>query len=454
MFTDVDPECLAIVAQHLSVPNIYSLVLVSKAQFFGNYFEVHGGVPLAATLLQDAMQRSLERRLRLFECMKRGPAYRPISLKLSELFPEGVDDENPTQVILAGSIVVQAALETTWIDSDIDIFCTWEAAPRVRQRIIDHCFLMCSGACDTYSSPSVSELNTIDHVEGYAARPSDTHLSGGWHEQTYDEYYAQALAHGQEATEDDSPNVMGSRWGLKPKRVGLPNGSAGAQFPYNYDRERHTFVQLVVGKEASHDARDMLSSFDLSLCKVNFDGKRFRLAGSPEDLFRGRSWCLEPRRTLIQDYISSEMTCEAESEDGTYLLSDVIAGMTQWPLVGFTTYDPAVVEARQKVWWHKYRAAISAGLPLPDDSDPSDDPTWALRHEFMQKLLVRMQKYAKRGIQIINPPFFALYYQTTFNFLGDYTNGPSPLPLPLPDAADSDAEQSNEEDVDNSGGSM
>ena len=39
------------------------------------------------------------------------------------------------QVLISGSAVVQAALGTSW-DSDVDIFCTWAAAPKVRARLM------------------------------------------------------------------------------------------------------------------------------------------------------------------------------------------------------------------------------------------------------------------------------------------------------------------------------
>ena len=443
-FTDIDAECLMLIADHLHLPvDVFSLVLSSKILFFGDYFDQRRKAPLATGLLQAAMLRGLKGRLQQHQHdngrMERwggGAARRAVNLSLGTLFPPGINAEGPPQVILAGSLVVQAALAKKWKGSDIDIFCTWTAAPVVRRALIDHCLLMCSGACDTYSSPSVSELNTIDHVEGYAARPSDENCDIMGSQTPFDVYYEQALANGVEAIRADSPNVVGHR-SLRPKRIGLPNGSAGALFPYDYDLERATFVQLVVGKESSCDARDMLGSFDLSICQTSFDGQRFRLSCAPEDLFHGRTWSLEPRRTLIQDYLASEMVCEEESEDGTYMLDDIIAGMKQWPLVGFTNYDPAVVEARQTAWWQRYKVALDAGLPMPDDNDPSDDPNWGLRHEYVQKLLVRIQKYAKRGIEIVNPPLFALHYQTRFNCRGDYCDGPKPVPLP-----DSDDDES------------
>ena len=68
------------------------------------------------------------------------------------------------QVLISGSIAVQAALgiTDTWktsgqSPSDVDIFVTWGAASRVRERLIQtcglicggtHCTLMCAAYCD------------------------------------------------------------------------------------------------------------------------------------------------------------------------------------------------------------------------------------------------------------------------------------------------------------------
>ena len=41
--------------------------------------------------------------------------------------------------------------------------------------------------------------------------------------------------------------------------------------------------------------------------------------------------------------------------------------------------------------------------------DPRD-PAWECRYEFIQKIILRVQKYAARGIHVINAPSGALQY--------------------------------------------
>ena len=191
--------------------------------------------------------------------------------RLQDLFPDDaeVDEAGRPQVLLSGSIVVQAALGEQWKGSDVDIFCTWAAAPKVRERLIEQGKLVCSGACDDYSfPPDAEDVSQVDHVEGYAALPQPGHHAleswGTEDEKSPDEFLKQAVEYGQEQVDNQGchPHFRFE----EPKRVGLPGGSTGGRFPYDFRLERETFVQLIVGKETSHDARDLLQSFDLRIC--------------------------------------------------------------------------------------------------------------------------------------------------------------------------------------------
>ena len=227
--------------------------------FWAAWFE-HGEAPLARLLVQDAM------RCQLLKLLKDIGAPR-----LQDLFPDDaeVDEAGRPQVLLSGSIVVQAALGEQWKGSDVDIFCTWAAAPKVRERLIEQGKLVCSGACDDYSfPPDAEDVSQVDHVEGYAALPQPGHHAleswGTEDEKSPDEFLKQAVEYGQEQVDNQGchPHFRFE----EPKRVGLPGGSTGGRFPYDFRLERETFVQLIVGKETSHDARDLLQSFDLRIC--------------------------------------------------------------------------------------------------------------------------------------------------------------------------------------------
>jgi hypothetical protein len=107
--------------------------------------------PLAVTLVQAALRRHLDAllqdlTLRTKDCLP---------WTLQDLFPEeerekDFDASGRPQVLLSGSLAVQSALgihpgDEAWKRCDVDIFCTWEAAPAVRRRLIERCKLICSG---------------------------------------------------------------------------------------------------------------------------------------------------------------------------------------------------------------------------------------------------------------------------------------------------------------------
>ena len=78
--------------------------------------------------------------------------------------------------------VVQCVLDEQDLgdSSDIDIFCTWDAAPMVRRRLFDRCGLICSGVDNDYMQQDrdmAGDLEgitrtVIHHVESYSSRPT------------------------------------------------------------------------------------------------------------------------------------------------------------------------------------------------------------------------------------------------------------------------------------------
>ena len=108
---------------------------------------------------------------------------RPFTVQ--DLFPDeerdlDFDASGRPQVLLSGSAVVQSVLGKTWEDSDIDIFCTWEAAPIIRRRLIDRCGLICSGVDNDYMQEDRdlagdiegTTRSVIHHVESYSSLPT------------------------------------------------------------------------------------------------------------------------------------------------------------------------------------------------------------------------------------------------------------------------------------------
>ena len=180
--------------------------------------------------------------------------------------------------MLSGSCAVQAALGRAFDEPygkiDIDIFCTWVAAPFIRQRLVERCGLICGGV-DNRDYPSAwnerdncgdHEFSRLHHVETYAGRPTEGcyYAHGRSKEYASEAYYTQALEWGASRVEEE--RLEG---GLVYKSmIGMPGGSAGGKFPFDFNlrsREGTAFVQLIIGQREVEYARELLISFDLQV---------------------------------------------------------------------------------------------------------------------------------------------------------------------------------------------
>ena len=125
-------------------------------------------------------------------------------------------------------------------------------------------------------------FSCIHHVESYSAQP--TQGTYRYHEGKTEDYgdmkryYELATQWGAAAVEEGRAAVArGVKEDCGFSSVGRPGGSAGGVFPYDYNLRGSSFVQLIVGKRDKRDARELLESFDLVICKCSFDGRNFRV---------------------------------------------------------------------------------------------------------------------------------------------------------------------------------
>ena len=182
---DLSDDMLLHIGWYISPRDIYALALTCKRMWALK--------PLLGQMIQLAMRCQLDelvaniqpphqhaptRALRTsLEFPSLAVAYsEPHEITIQKLFPAGaeLDSEGRPQIIIAGSIGVQAALGVQYKGSDIDIFCTWDAAPMIRERLIESCNMLCAGGMLVHGAYTVPDLLVgtavvIDHVEGYAA---------------------------------------------------------------------------------------------------------------------------------------------------------------------------------------------------------------------------------------------------------------------------------------------
>ena len=421
---DMPDEILAHIASHLEPGDVFNMVLSSK-----KLFRPAGVVDLTAD--EDANQDEAlgfklvkwSMRHRLKEVLTR--------LTFDDLFPEeernldfvsgqpqvsfSLHSHQPpaqiciviltrsiaSQMLIAGSVAVKCAVPSgsgKWRPGDIDIFCTWDAAPMVRRRLFQRCGLICGGVVNVYDACAEEVLfNTqylagdvenrasavISHVEEYARRPmnedeyeyeySDADSPGGFDFKP-EAYYKKAKQWGAE--------VLGPRSNMDPA-IGKPGGALGGDFLFDYHFERVGFVQLIIGKPHVKDATKLLRHFDIEICKCAFSASKVYIPAAVETL-AGRTFITPARHALADGFMKA--------------LNQV---KPKFP-IGTCSYDysemPKVLAKMSKQVWK--------GIGLP--SYNGDKYDFEHKYTVIVRLFERIQKYHRRGVMITNAPEGAL----------------------------------------------
>ena len=404
---DMPCEILERIVSFLDPPSVFSMVTSSKALLR----------PYGSWLLKACMKRRLDDVFAAITADRHeGPSKcfrRPFTVQ--DIFPDeernlDFDASGRPQVILSGSAVVQCVLDKTWDNSDLDIFCTWEAAPMVRRRLFDRCGLICSGVDNDYMQQDrdlVGDVegiarSVIHHVESYSSRPS--------RDEEYPSYRDWACEEGdpynrKEFSDEEYVKLI-KQWGAEtldkmtpwgPLRpVGIPGGVLDGDFMYDYNLREVKFVQLIIGTQQVKDARRLRNTFDLEICKCGFNGRGF-IIPAPADTFAGRTIITPARHDIMKQFVQSFMKVlnpqlRALKEDSINL-RDILKGMSKksWKGVGLGPYE--------------------------DDEDCWGVGEFPRRYIFCQRLFERLWKYHRRGIEIINPPNNALSVAEDFPYL-------------------------------------
>jgi len=175
----------------------------------------------------------------------------------------------PKSICISGGSVVQAILGIDWCLSDVDIFCTKECAPRVREFLVNQLNLTLAGVKSGYASSILFSDDVIDHVEKYGNTPRD----------------------GSKVYHETRPyGFCFSRECATRKKVLLFTNSKGQQGSIRLDGDTRIPVEerlldgvdalgksfvgvdLVVIDSGADVVNAIQHSFDLNICKSVFDG--------------------------------------------------------------------------------------------------------------------------------------------------------------------------------------
>ena len=396
---DMNEEILERIVSFLDPPSVFSMVTSSKSLFR----------PYGSRVLKACMRRRLDDVFAAITADGQGPRKdfrRPFTVQ--DIFPDeerdlDFDASGRPQVVLSGSAVVQWVLNKTWERSDIDIFCTWDAAPMVRRRLFDRCGLICSGVDNDYMQQDRDMAGDLEgttrtmihHVESYSSRPTREEEYAKYEDWALDEHYKTKAWDGEEylkLTKTWGAHVL-DRKEIWRSSIGVPGGSLDGDFMYDYKLRREKFVQLIIGAQQHKDARSLRNTFDLEICKCSFNGRGF-IIPAPEDTFAGRTMITPARHDIMKQFVQAVNRIFKKASKSSPMdeidLRDILSGMSKksWKGVGLGPYVGDVP-------WGEFNR----------------------RYLFCQRLFERLKKYHSRGIEIINPPNGALALAEHFPYL-------------------------------------
>ena len=161
-------------------------------------------------------------------------------------------------------------------------------------------------------------------------------------------------------------------------------------FSYDFRLDSEKLVDLVFAKSDVADARDLLASFDLDICKSSFDGQVFRIE-DPHRAFR-RETCLDPRRLELMRAFADKLLEKDPKESDTYVALDT------WDTICHVLGTPQ--EGHPK--WDLELAARVDGLSLANLGASEREPWY--HHNWFAKLFIRQEKYRDRGVRLLGVP--------------------------------------------------
>mmetsp|Transcript_33701 Transcript_33701/g.76072 ORF Transcript_33701/g.76072 Transcript_33701/m.76072 type:complete len:491 (+) Transcript_33701:80-1552(+) len=389
-----------------------------------------GGAPpllLATRMLRVSLEHNLER---VLEHSRSGITLESLK-KLGEL-PEG-------SAVIAGSTMVQACLGVLWGEggektyrdgkSDVDIFCSAKAAPAVRSWLVEKSDCMFVGLrdsgyeCGATSDKMLYAVDTnIHHVEHWGSISEnlvkEDNYSYGKEEESpppvgdakNTEYYKKVVGYGKQCQSSIDEKFeyslhftslgidLNEAYDVKPK--------SGGDLPFDFHGDGN--IDLVVGrlKDKSGDKKiapsDLLSDFDLEICKCSFDGKKFHIA-DPHNTFSGKTQ-MEPKRRAVVSSYANHFSPPANNK---YMDGDVAAFHT----------SAVIRKVRVDIPSSPFYGRLDFAASLPNRYNPQDllhDRITRVKygasiqfHNFVKKLIDRLKKYQSRGIEVLDAPAIA-----------------------------------------------
>ena len=285
---------MEVIAKCARPPDVYQLCLAMNA---------------SRALLTRLVNASLIESMKL--ALKENKASFRDDIDLFASFVNLAQSLKPNSVAMSGSIVVQAALGVTWDGSNIDVYCTHDAAPVVRSWLIADVHQVLVGIDSGYSqgrpravlSGTPSQRNNRDgnpifHVEHWANAPNDGDLLRSedsamdrqW-EFNLEKVCRPSPVFFRDAVVLDGPAETDDALRLRVVRsyedVLLIPHEPRLCHRAGKDRKDCINIDLIVMSTGSRIV-DAIDDFDIDICKCTWDGHKFRIS-SPRNTFEQRT---------------------------------------------------------------------------------------------------------------------------------------------------------------------
>ncbi len=349
-FSVLTDEIILRMTDFLAPVDVHSLCLASRRFCEPSPVCGVGTRAFASTMLHSSLLCGLERTLKSgmtnFNSSGIVESFRKLSLSLPE-----------NSVAISGSTLVQSVLGELWPESDINMCCSRDAAERVRTWLMLeanqmlagwrkwHGFLVPGHVLDENDKfVSHVERYTNAPVEGVLCRCKCGHSVQFGRESTV--LCSEVTLAGNEvsaATDDDD--------GESIPRIKAMDGVPLRCHPALFDRRRReppkkcVNIDLMVAKPGV-SASQVIDNFDISICKISFDGRRFSIPDPPLTFDRRAELNGVGRSGLIGSYVRC-MTRQTEGDLKAILSEFGIRQDSHPPHVLHNTRHPSDVFAEQ-----------------------------------------------------------------------------------------------------------
>lgn len=287
--------------------------------------------------------------------------------------------------------MVQVVLGEQWDDSDIDVYCTPEAAPTVRSWLVNEAGQIMVGEWGSYiggGEEIMGFMPNLHHVENYANTPEGTN-------------YDRAYELGEQINE--LLLQRGTGWGVAGEDYKNPpyriETLLGGPLPYMRGQKKKG-IDLVVTKAEQPSAMVALDDFDINICKCAWNGNNFFIP-DPHHTFARRStlgsnvkkdlkFSYQNHYIMDEDFDSADLNRRARREER---LKNIRLALEN--VQGDGVLLPAPL--------------------LPVGNNTIDRLQSRMRdvklHNYILRQFDRLKKYASRGIALEGMPSGALEFQ-------------------------------------------